>query len=227
VVLAGGDSWRMKPHVWVPKPLVEVAEGITLLEWQVSWLKRHGFSDVYVCARGFRLDELDVCWIEEREKLGTGGALRRAALQLRGDRFYAMNCDDIVFDDPRGLLNELEQSTASAAVVAVAKPKLPWGVVKVEGGRVVEFVEKPLLDRLSSLFADFHVSVGHYAFDRYRVAPLLPEKGDLERETLPALSANGLLRAYAVKGVWIAVNTYKDLQEAREVLKRMGGGKCG
>jgi len=90
VILAGGESWRMKPHVWVPKPLVELVEGVTLLEWQVAWLKKHGFSDVYVCASGFKIEELDVHWVEEREKLGTGGALKRAALQLRGDRFYAM-----------------------------------------------------------------------------------------------------------------------------------------
>jgi NDP-sugar pyrophosphorylase family protein len=32
----------MKPHVWIPKPLVELVEGVTLLEWQIRWLRKHG-----------------------------------------------------------------------------------------------------------------------------------------------------------------------------------------
>lgn len=214
VVLAGGESWRMKPHVWLPKPLVELIDGATLLEWQVSWLREHGFEDVYVCARGFRLDELDVHWVREERKLGTGGALRRAALELRGDSFYACNCDDVLLDDPRNLTRK----PGRGAAVAVAKPRLPWGVVRVESGRVTEFVEKPLLDQLSRLFADFYVSAGHYFFDREAILPLLPEEGDLERTALPALAANGMLYAYVVKGEWFAINTYKDLLEARRAL---------
>ena len=218
VILAGGESWRMKPHVWVPKPLVELTEGVTLLEWQVSWLKKHGFNDVYVCARGFRIEELDVYWVEEREKLGTGGALKRAALQLHGDKFYACNCDDILLDDPRNLTAR----TARGATIAVAKPRLPWGVVKVEHGRVTEFIEKPVLDRISQLFADFYVSVGHYFFDKDAILPLLPEKGDLEKTALPALAANSMLHAYVIKGKWITINTYKDLLEARELIRELG-----
>jgi len=219
IVLAGGDSWRMKPYVWLPKPLVELIDGVTLLEWQVSWLKNHGFKDVYVCARGFRLDELDVYWVKEERKLGTGGALKLAALEVKGDRFYACNCDDILLDDPANLM----QRSQRGATVAVAKPKLPWGVVKVEWGRVTEFVEKPVLDRLSQLFADFYVSTGHYSFDKDAVLPLLPEEGDLERTALPALAANGMLYAYPVKGEWFTVNTYKDLLEVRKALSARRG----
>jgi len=207
----------MKPHVWVPKPLVELVEGVTLLEWQVAWLKQHGFSDVYVCARGFRIEELDVYWVEEREKLGTGGALKRAALHVRGDQFYACNCDDLLFDDPRNLTKR----TQRGATIAVAKPRLPWGLVRVERGRVVEFIEKPVLDNALQVFANFYVSVGHYFWDKDVATSVLPEKGDVERTALPALAANGLLYAYVVKGYWITVNTYKDLIQAREIIQKL------
>jgi NDP-sugar pyrophosphorylase family protein len=206
----------MKPHIWVPKPLVELVEGVTLLEWQVAWLKKHGFSDVYVCARGFKIEELDVHWVEEREKLGTGGALKRAALQLRGDRFYAMNCDDLLFDDPRNLTAR----TARGATIAVAKPRLPWGLVEVERGKVVRFIEKPVLDNALQVFANFYVSVGHYYIDKDVALELLPEKGDIETTMLPALAANGMLYAYAVKGQWLTINTYKDLIQARQIIQK-------
>ncbi|MCC6066085.1 MAG: nucleotidyltransferase family protein [Thermofilum sp.] len=216
VILAGGESWRMKPHVWVPKPLVELVEGVTLLEWQVSWLKKHGFSDIYVCARGFRIEELDVYWVEEREKLGTGGALKRAALQVRGDRFYALNCDDLLFEDPRNLTQRAQRG----ATIAVAKPKLPWGLVEVERGKVVRFIEKPVLDNALQVFANFYVSVGHYYWDKDVALSTLPEKGDVETTALPALAANGMLYAYVIKGEWVTINTYKDLLLAREVIQK-------
>jgi len=206
----------MKPHVWVPKPLVELVEGVTLLEWQVAWLKRHGFTDVYVCARGFRIEELDVYWVEEREKLGTGGALKRAALQLRGDKFYACNCDDIIFDDPRNLAGRRQRG----ATIAVAKPRLPWGLVRVEQGRVVEFIEKPVLDNALQVFANFYVSCGHYFWDKDVAMSTLPEKGDVETTALPALAANGMLYAYEVRTRWLTINTYKDLLEARTLIQR-------
>jgi len=200
----------MKPHVWVPKPLVELVEGVTLLEWQVAWLRSHGFDDIYVCARGFRLEGLDVYWVVEEEKLGTGGALRLAVRELKGDRFYACNCDDILLDDPVSLMRK----EGRGATIAVARPRLPWGVVEVEEGRVRGFVEKPVFERF--------VSVGHYSFDREVVEPLLPERGDLERGTLPALAERGLLYAYVVRGEWFAVNTYKDLLEVRAALAARG-----
>jgi NDP-sugar pyrophosphorylase family protein len=216
VILAGGESWRLKPHVWVPKPLVELVEGVTLLEWQVAWLKKHGFDDVYVCARGFKIEELDVYWVDEREKLGTGGALKKAALLLRGDRFYACNCDDLLFDDPWNLAAR----AARGATIAVAKPKLPWGLVRVERGRVVEFIEKPVLDNALQVFAPFYVSVGHYFWDKDVAISVLPEKGDVETTALPALAANGMLYAYAVKGQWLTINTYKDLIQARQIIQK-------
>jgi len=200
--------------MWIPKPLIELTEGVTLLEWQIAWLKRHGFSDVYVCARGFRIEELDVYWVEEKERLGTGGALRLATLQLRGDRFYACNCDDILLDDPRNLTRR----TQRGATIAVAKPKLPWGLVKVERGKVVEFIEKPVLDNVLQVFANFYVSVGHYFWDKDVAISVLPDKGDLEVTALPALATNSLLYAYEIKGRWLTINTYKDLLEARRII---------
>ena len=196
--------------------MVELTEGVTLLEWQVAWLKKHGFSDVYVCARGFKIEELDVHWVEEKEKLGTGGALKRAVLQLRGDQFYACNCDDLLFDDPRNLAAR----TARGVTIAVAKPKLPWGLVRVERGRVVEFIEKPVLDNALQVFAPFYVSVGHYFWDKDVAISVLPEKGDVETTALPALAANGMLYAYAVKGQWLTINTYKDLIQARQIIQK-------
>ncbi|MDQ3895615.1 MAG: NDP-sugar synthase, partial [Actinomycetota bacterium] len=63
----------------------------------------------------------------------------------------------------------------------------------------------------------FWVSCGVYVLDEEAVARL-PERGDHETSTFPALAAEGRLRAFRHEGVWITVNTPKDLRRAEEFL---------
>ena len=42
----------------------------------------------------------------------------------------------------------------------------------------------------------------------------LPERGDHELTTFPELAAEGKLRGYRHDGVWLTVNTPKDLKRA-------------
>ncbi len=44
----------------------------------------------------------------------------------------------------------------------------------------------------------------------------LPERGDHETSTFPALAEEGRLLAYRHEGVWLTVNTPKDLRRAEE-----------
>ena len=46
----------------------------------------------------------------------------------------------------------------------------------------------------------------------------LPEKGDHEVSTFPELARDGKLRAFRYTGVWLTVNTPKDLRRAEEYL---------
>jgi len=208
--LAGGESLRMKPHVWIPKPLVDVYNGMTLLEWQVAWLRKHGFSKIVVLTRGFRLPELDVIWVESQKKWGTGGALRRGLEFCEEEYVYALNCDDILLYDPR----ELYKVARKGVVVTVTRPYSPWGVVNLRRNKIVGFTEKPILN--------FWVSTGHYLWHRETAIEYLPTEGDLEKYSLPRLAEKGLCWAYRLenwpKRRWYTINTYKDLINVRNIL---------
>ncbi|RLE86798.1 MAG: hypothetical protein DRJ67_06335 [Thermoprotei archaeon] len=213
VILAGGESLRMKPHVWIPKPLVEINNGMTLLEWQVSWLHRHGFDHIIVMTRGFRIPELDVMWVESKPEWGTGGALKRALQLCEEEYVYALNCDDILLYNPKDIF----RMARKVVTVVITRPRSPWGVVLLRGAQIAGFTEKPMLD--------FWVSAGHYLWHRESAIEALPFKGDLERYTLPMLAANGLAWAYklepGVKPVWLTVNNYKELLYVRKVLAEL------
>ena len=44
----------------------------------------------------------------------------------------------------------------------------------------------------------------------------LPERGDHEQTTFPELAAEGRLLAFRHEGLWLTVNTPKDLRRAEE-----------
>jgi NDP-sugar pyrophosphorylase family protein len=48
---------------------------------------------------------------------------------------------------------------------------------------------------------------------------LLPEKGDHEQSTFPQLAQEGRLHAHRHEGVWLTVNTPKDLRRAAEFME--------
>jgi NDP-sugar pyrophosphorylase family protein len=57
------------------------------------------------------------------------------------------------------------------------------------------------------------VSAGVYVLDD-EALERLPEHGDHEQSTFPELAAEGKLYGYRHEGLWITVNTPKDLQRA-------------
>jgi NDP-sugar pyrophosphorylase family protein len=61
------------------------------------------------------------------------------------------------------------------------------------------------------------VNAGLYVLGEEALARL-PEKGDHEQTTFPELAAEGRLAAYRHEGMWLTVNTPKDLRAAEEAL---------
>src|SRR5204862_4806198 len=79
-----------------------------------------------------------------------------------------------------------------------------------EGGTVTGFREAPLLEHW--------VNSGVYVLGDEALA-LLPGKGDHEQSTFPQLAHEGRLHAHRHEGVWLTVNTPKDLRRAAEYME--------
>jgi NDP-sugar pyrophosphorylase family protein len=218
IILAGGKAERLGDAAnGLPKPLVPVA-GRPLAAWQVGVLFRAGVDRVIVsCAdgEGHRfVDALggygpEVVAAEEPERLGRGGGIRFAS-RLRHERgnVLALNGDELLDVDFHALAAEHETSDA-AATITVARPKSPFGVVELEDDRITGFAEGGVLD--------CWVSSGVYMLSEAALERF-PERGDHETTTFPELASEGRLCAYRHDGVWLTVNTPKDLRRAEEYL---------
>jgi NDP-sugar pyrophosphorylase family protein len=220
LLLAGGKAERLgEAAQGLPKPLVPVA-GFPLAQYGVARLVEAGVSHVIVACRGGQEEafvnalsglgaEIDA--VGEPMPLGRGGGLRLAASRRREEgTCLALNGDELLDVDFAALLAEHEESGAAATIV-VAQVRSPFGVVEIEeDGSVTGFREAPLLPNW--------VNSGVYALGEEAVERL-PERGDHEQSTFPALAREGKLRGYRHTGVWLTVNTPKDLRVAADFME--------
>jgi NDP-sugar pyrophosphorylase family protein len=227
IILAGGKAERLgDAAAGRPKALVPVA-GKPLAAHQLELLAAAGVERVVLsCAagRGAEFEVLlrglapEVVAAEEPEPLGRGGGLRFAArARLGRGSCFVLNGDELV-DLDLGQLADRHEASGAAATIVVARPTSPYGVVEIEGDLVRGFREAARLDQW--------VSCGVYvfsaeAFDR------LPERGDHETTTFPELALEGRLGAQRHEGLWLTVNTPKDLRVADEQLTARGGSLAG
>ncbi len=215
IVLAGGKAERLGDAAGgKPKALVEVA-GRPLLAYQVGRLAKAGVDRVIVsCAVGqgdLFIEELsaigpEIVPAEEPERLGRGGGIKFAARQRREDGdVFAMNGDELVAVDFGALLAR-HRATGAGATISVARPKSQFGLVDFGDDDVVtgfrEVANVP-----------YWVNCGIYVFSAETIARL-PDKGDHETTTFPELVEERKLRAYRHEGVWLTVNTPKELRTA-------------
>jgi NDP-sugar pyrophosphorylase family protein len=218
IILAGGKAERLGDAAGGrPKALVEVG-GRPLVAYKVEQLGAAGVDRVLVsCAAGQEsvfeaaLGGLgpEIVAVAETEPLGRGGGIRHAAA-ARGEEgdLFALNGDELVDVDLSELL-ALHRERGAAATITVVPLRSPFGVVDLEDDLVTGFREAPRLDQW--------VSCGVYALGEEALARL-PERGDHEATTFPELAAEGRLRALRHEGVWLTVNTPKDLRVANEHL---------
>ena len=220
LVLGGGRAERLgEAAQGLPKPLVPVA-GFPLLGYTVARLVEGGVTRVIVACRAgdeeMFLQALsglgaDVEAVGEEEPLGRGGGLRLATTRRQEEGpVLALNGDELLDVDFSALLSEHGASGAAATLV-VAQVRSPFGVVDVEeGGTITGFREAPLLEHW--------VNSGVYVLGEDALA-LLPEKGDHEQSTFPQLAHERRLHAHRHEGVWLTVNTPKDLRRASEFVE--------
>ena len=217
--MAGGKAERLgDAAAGKPKALCDIA-GRPLAAYQIAQLARAGVDRVIVsCAVG--TEELfeaelggygaEIVPVAESEPLGRGGGLRFAAqARVETGPIYALNGDELIDVDLVHVLAK-HRGARAAATIVVAPLVSHLGVVDVDESDIVRgFREAPRLPHW--------VNCGVYILEEEAVERL-PERGDHEQSTFPALAAEGMLQAYRHEGLWLTVNTPKDKRRAEEYL---------
>lgn len=219
IILAGGKAERLgDAGGGRPKALVQIA-GRPLAAYQIDQLVRAGVTRVIVScsadqAESFEHElsglDVEIVTAPEQERLGRGGGLRHAVgFRAEEGPVYALNGDELIDVDLAELL-ERHRERDPAATITVVSPPSPFGLVDLDDGDVVTgFRETATLP--------VWVSCGVYVLDE-EALERLPERGDHEQSTFPELASEGRLLAYRHEGLWLTVNTPKDLRRAQDHL---------
>jgi len=143
---------------------------------------------------------------------GTGGRLMLVRPYVDTGTFLFTYGDAVGNVDLDALLDFHLRSGRIATVTGV-HPTSRYGEMKVAGGKVLEFNEKPTV-------AEGVVSGGFFVFQR-EVFDYLGDdpRAFLELEPLQKLARDGELSVFVHEGFWHPMDTYRDWQHLNEVWK--------
>jgi mannose-1-phosphate guanylyltransferase len=217
-VLVGGEGTRLRPLTnTIPKQLLPVVEQ-TMIERVLAHLAAHGVDEALL-SLGYRPDAfrsafpedhasgLRLSYAVEPAPLDTAGAIAFAAAHGGiDDTFLVVNGDVLTDLDVSALVGFHRQRRAEASIslTPVDDPSR-FGVVPIDDeGRVLAFIEKPDPGRAPTNL----INAGTYVLEP-SVLERIPtgRRVSIERETFPALVAEGRLYAQASDAPWVDAGT--------------------
>ena len=221
VILAGGIGSRLSPWTKsVPKPLLPMLDR-TLLE-QVIYTIPNNLIDEVIVAGGYKVEmiksyfdsiecDFEVNIVNEKEPLGTGGALGNCKDNLSGT--FACFNGDIISSLDVGKLLELHNKNGGIGSLGLWEVEDPtrYGIVGLNNyDKITQFKEKPKPDEVFSNL----INAGSYVFED-DIFDFMPKgRHSLERDVFPQLTDTRLLNGMKFDGYFIDAGTRESWCDA-------------
>ncbi|MFA5128163.1 MAG: nucleotidyltransferase family protein [Patescibacteria group bacterium] len=220
IILAGGLGTRLRPLTNdTPKPLLPI-QGRPIMEHAILNLKRHGIEDV-ILSIGYLSEKIknyfgageklgvNLSYFVETEPLGTGGAIKSAAAGIDEPVFviWGDNLMDVNYTELMEVF--LKYQKTLAMVLTPREDVEHFGVAKLEGDRVVAFVEKPARESAPSNL----INAGAIVLNTARLAILPEGKSSIEYDFYEKLEP-GEIVAHIHRGQWYPTDTMEKYRHA-------------
>ena len=162
ILLAGGKGTRLRPlTLHTPKPIVPIFDR-PFLQYQIDLLRQAPEIDEVILSLNYqprRIEEvfgdgsalgIRIRYVVEPEPLGTGGAIKLAAGNTRGEPVVVFNGDVFTSVDLPALIRLHRERRAKATIVLTpVENPAAYGLVETDAdGNVQAFVEKPSPDQI-------------------------------------------------------------------------------
>lgn len=229
LILAGGSGTRMRPITYeIPKALMPV-QGKTLTEHLIDLFRKNGTKEI-ILSVGYLKEKIksyfgdgsrfgvSISYIEEDEPLGTAGPIKKAKNRFT-ETFIVSNGDELKNIDIREMYRYHKDSGAivTVALTTVQDPS-HYGVARLDGNRITEFVEKPKKEEAPSNL----INAGFYIMEP-EVLRYIPEGPSmLEKDVFPKLAKEGKLYGYSFSGQWYDTGNFERYERALKEWKGVG-----
>ena len=215
IILAGGKATRLPVSCKEnPKSLIKIKDK-PILQYQIDILEKYGLKDIRF-SLGHKAEQI-INYLNGRyeyeiepESLGTGGAIKFAAKDLKED-FLVLN-GDILADFNFSEFLKFHQNHIGENAMAIKE--LPdtssYGVVEFDEQNLIQnFIEKE-----NSGSRGF-INAGFYVLSPKIFENIQQDKFSIERDVFPFLAKEKKLSAFIHNGQWIDVGTEERLNWAR------------
>jgi len=244
IILCGGQGTRLKEETeFKPKPMVLV--GGKPIIWHIMKIySYYGFNE-FILALGYKaeyikdfflnqkaftsdftletkthktkfylesrneIDDFKITFVDTGLETLPGERILRCKKYIpENDKYFMVTYGDGVTDLNIKKLFEFHKKQKTIGTITGVHPRSKFGLVKIDNDNLVKsFVEKPVL-------SDW-VNGGYMVFDK-RVFNYLRE-GETEHPALVRLAKENQLSLYKHNGFWMAVDTYKELEDLNKI----------
>ncbi|MBN2422665.1 NTP transferase domain-containing protein [Candidatus Woesearchaeota archaeon] len=229
IFLLGGKGTRFRPITYeLPKALLPM-QGRTVPEHLMDLFKRFNIKDL-IFSVGYKSEKIKsyfgdgsnfgvkITYVEEKKPLGSAGALKLASPHLNGT-FIVTNGDELKDIDIEDMFYFHKENNAmiTVALTTVDNPSV-YGVAKLQGNKILEFVEKPDPDNAPSKLIHAGLSIWEP-----EALKLIPAGFSMyEKDVFPKVASQGKLYGYNFSGQWFDTGTPERYEIA---LKKWKGFK--
>ena len=222
VILAGGFGTRLSEYTKsIPKPMIDI-NGKPMIYYILKFYAKHGFKDFYI-ALGYKGQVVknffkknsygwNIHLIETGKKTMTGGRLKRLTKYLGKETFMMTYGDGISNVNLKKLLKFHKDNKKLVTLTAV-RPPARFGALKFKGHFVRSFKEKSKVD-------EGWINGGFFVIEPKFLNFIKKDDTYLEKEPLELASKKKQLVAYKHGGFWQCVDTKRDLDKIRKILKK-------
>jgi len=222
VILAGGFGTRLSEHTKsIPKPMIDI-NGKPMIYYILKFYAKHGFKDFYI-ALGYKGQVIknffkknsygwNINLIETGKKTMTGGRLKRLTKHLRNETFMMTYGDGLSNVNLKKLL-KFHKNNKKLVTLTAVRPPARFGALKFKGHFVRYFKEKSKVD-------EGWINGGFFVIEPKFLNFIKKDDTYLEREPLELASKKKQLVAYRHEGFWQCIDTKRDLDKIRKILKK-------
>ncbi len=231
IILCGGLGTRLRGIINDrPKVMTEI-NSRPFLDILIDYISNYQFKHFILCV-GYMSDaikeyygkkscDLTILFSEEKEPLGTAGAIKNAEALIKSNPFLAMNGDSLCKINIQDFLSfhDSKKAMVSIALTTVEKP-IDYGMVRMnKDQKIIAFNEKVFINSINL------VNAGMYLFDR-RIFEEIPvgRKLSLEYDLFPRILDKGVY-GYVTDKELFDIGTPERLEMAKKCFKgeRYGG----
>ncbi|MDE2588274.1 MAG: glucose-1-phosphate cytidylyltransferase [Patescibacteria group bacterium] len=222
VILAGGLGTRISEETYLkPKPLIEIG-GMPIIWHIMKIYSQYGINEFVVCCgykgnmvkdyfNEFNSESWDIKTIDTGLNTMTGGRIKRIQKFVEIDTFCLSYGDDLKKVNITQLI-DFHKKTKRLATVTITKPQPRFGIIEVEGDKVIDIKEKSKID-------EKWINGGYFVLEPGIFDYINGDDTVWENEPLKKLASIGQLSAFKYEDEYYPLDTLYDKNELEKLWK--------